>query len=63
MKDITISNAFRTKETSPALSILQAVVSAICPKKLRNPTANKRIHAMYVFGIMSSKVVISKDVK
>ena len=63
MKDITISNAFRTKETSPALSILQAVVSAICPKKLRNPTANKRIQAMYEFGMISFKEIISKDVK
>ena len=34
MNAITISNAFRTKDTIPALSILQAVVSIICPKKL-----------------------------
>ena len=63
MKEKKISNALRTNATMPAFSILHAVVRVIWPRKLRNPTANKRIHPIIVVGKSVSHNILSNDVK
>ena len=58
-----ISQAFIIKATMPAFSILHAVISVICRRKLKKPTAIRRIQPSNDFGKISSHTILSNEVK